>query len=78
MAFPFRKKKPPQPIDEERMRIIIQEELTMRDAVTQAIGDSERVAKLKRQRIHNLPKRQKMQLLRYLERRKAGNDKAKR
>lgn len=70
-----RKKKEPQPLDERRMREIIQQELSFHDSVVKDASDKERARKIKLERIKNLPKNKRRQLVKFLRKRVADGKK---
>lgn len=69
-----RKKKISQPLDEKRMRQIMQEELDLHDVAMKANSDKERRSKIIRERLARLPENKRRQFLRYLEKKGASKD----
>lgn len=69
MLFLRRKKKTPQPLDEKRMRQIINEELDAHDTNLKDISDKEKKREIVMKRIMAMPKNKRRKFLNYLSRR---------
>ena len=65
-----KKKQTPQPLNDTNIREIIKEELALHTTETDEKKAKENERDRKLARIHSLPRSKRMQLLRYMERRK--------